>query len=293
MLKGIFPPITTPFIDDEVAYDRLSENIGKWNKTGINGYVALGSNGESVYLTREEKLKVIETVRDCTSKDKKLIAGTGSDSIKETLFLTNSAAKIGADAALVITPSFYKDQLKHQTMINYYSTVADRADIPVIIYNVPKFTGVNLEADTVAELSGHSNIIGIKNSSENTAHLEAIINNTPKSFLTFVGTGSILLTGLCLSAAGGIIALANIAPQECAEIQRLYESGDLKDSLILQNNLLELNKAVTSKYGTAGLKAALDLLGYYGGLPRLPQNGLNPEESDNLKQVLIRAGLLK
>jgi len=142
MFKGVFPPIATPFVNDEVAYDKLAENLARWNQTGLSGYVALGSNGESVYLTRAEKLKLIEAARKYIPADKALIAGSGSDSIRETVSLTNEAAERGANAALILTPSFYKGQMKHNAFLTYFRAVADQSRIPLLIYQVPKFTGV-------------------------------------------------------------------------------------------------------------------------------------------------------
>ena len=196
MLKGIYPPITTPFVNNEIAFDKLAENISIWNKTKLSGYVVMGSNGESAFLTRQEKLKLIENVKENAGKDKKLIAGTGSDSIKETISLTNDAAKSGADYALILTPSFFKDKMDSSAFIKYFTEVADKIDIPLIIYNVPKFTGVNIEAGAAAKLSEHKNIIGLKNSSENVAHLSEIINNATNDFVTLVGTASVLFSGL-------------------------------------------------------------------------------------------------
>ncbi len=161
MLKGIYPPLTTPFVRDVVAYNKLTENLQKYNQKDLSGYVVLGSNGESVFLTKREKLKLISTVREHSDK-KTLIAGTGLESIKETIDLTNEAAKNGADYALIITPSFYKTAMNHKALLNYYTAVADSISIPLIIYSVTKFTNVNIEIETIAKLAEHPNIIGIK-----------------------------------------------------------------------------------------------------------------------------------
>ena len=291
-IKGIMPPIATPFINDEIAYDKLGDNIKKWNKTGLSGYVVFGSNGESAFLTREEKLKLIEAVKENKSPDKILIAGTGSDSIKETIALTNDAAKLGADAALILTPSYYKSQMKGDEFIKYFSAIADKITIPLLIYNVPKFTGVSIEPETVAKLSEHPNIIGIKNSDENIAHLTEIIHLTSKSFTTIVGTASILYAGLSAGAAGGIMALANIAPEKCVRIMDLFNQGKLEEARILQMNLLAANKAVTAKYGVPGLKAAMDLTGYFGGSPRSPLSRINEEQQEDLISILKRSQII-
>lgn len=291
-LNGIMPPITTPFVNGELAADKLQFNIDKWNKSGLSGYVVMGSNGESVFLTREEKLLLVETTKKYASPDKLIIAGTGSDSIKETISLSNESAERGADFALILTPSFYKPEMKHNAFIKYFTAVADSVKIPVIIYNVTKFTGVDIEAETVAKLSLHPNIAGIKNSSENVRQNNEFVSQTHKDFALLVGTASMLYSGFTAGAVGGILALANIAPVECIRIHELTEKGELKEALDLQNKLIPVNKAVTARYGVPGLKYAMDLTGYYGGEPRSPLSPLNESGKEDLKQILTTAGLI-
>jgi 4-hydroxy-2-oxoglutarate aldolase len=291
-LKGIMPPIATPFINDEVAYKKLAQNFSKWNKNGLSGFVVMGSNGESVFLTRNEKLKLVEEVKKNISDDKLLIAGTGSDSIRETISLSNDAADRGADYVLILTPSFYKSEMKPAAYIKYFSAVADKTKIPVIIYNVPKFTGVDIEAETVAKLAEHKNIVGIKNSSENIRQTTEMIDQTPKDFAVIIGTASLLYAGLSSGAVGGILALANIVPNECVQIQKFVDEGKHTEALELQKKMLPVNKAITATYGVAGLKAAMDMLGYFGGEPRAPLSVLSDTDKLQLKQILVNAGLL-
>ncbi|MCL4550193.1 MAG: dihydrodipicolinate synthase family protein [Bacteroidetes bacterium] len=292
LLHGIMPPIATPFVNDEVAYDKLAQNFSRWNNTGLSGFVVMGSNGESVFLTREEKLKLVEAAKKNISGDKLLIAGTGSDSIKETISLSNDAADLGADYVLILTPSFYKSEMKLAAHIKYFSSVADKTKVPVIIYNVPKFTGVDIEPETVAKLAEHKNIVGIKNSSENIRQTTEIIDQTPKDFVTIVGTASVLYSGISAGAVGGILALANIAADECVQIQKFVEAGKHNQALELQKRMLPVNKAITAKYGVAGLKAAMDMLGYFGGEPRSPLSSLNDAGKEELKQILVTSGLM-
>ncbi|RJQ64083.1 MAG: dihydrodipicolinate synthase family protein [Stygiobacter sp.] len=291
-LYGIMPPIATPFLNDEIAFDKLAENLSKWNKTELSGYVVMGSNGESVFLTRDEKLKLVEAVKKNISDEKLLIVGTGSDSVRDTISLTNDSAERGADYALILTPSFYKSEMKPAAYVKYFFAVADKTNIPVIIYNVPKFTGVDVEAETVAQLAKHPNIIGIKNSAENLRQTAELVSMTGKDFAIITGTGSVLYTSLTVGAVGGILALANIAPNECVKIQKLVEEGNHSDALKLQQKMLPVNKAITAKYGVAGLKAALDMLGYFGGEPRLPLSPLHDSDKELLKNILTEAGLL-
>ena len=292
-LCGILPPIATPFINGELALDKLNHNIQMWNETELSGYVVMGSNGEGVFLTRNEKLKLVETTRKKALDNMLIIAGTGSDSIKETISLTNECADIGADYALILTPSFYKSEMKSSAFIKYFQAVADVSKIPVIIYNVPKFTGVDIEIDAVAKLSEHFNIVGIKNSTENIRQVIEFIKNTNAGFKVIIGTASLLYSGLSVGAAGGIVALANIAPNECIQIQKLVELGKLNEALELQARMIPINKAITSMYGIAGLKTALDMLGYFGGEPRSPLSSLNEKETEQLRQLLITTNLLK
>ena len=290
-LSGIFPPIITTFTNDELDLTKLIRNIKKYERRELAGYVVFGSNGESVFLIHDEKLQIISTVREQTKKI--LIAGTGSDSIKETISLTNEAAENGANYALIISPSFFKSEMKHHTFLNYYTKVAESVMIPVIIYNVPKFTNVNIETETIIELAKHPNIAGMKESTENTTRISEIVANVPKSFKVFVGTASVLYPGLLAGAVGGILALANIAPDECLQLFLHCIGGKNKEALELQNRLIPVNRAITTKFGVAGLKAAMDLLGYDGGNPRLPLEPLNEANIIELKMTLKKALLIE
>jgi 4-hydroxy-2-oxoglutarate aldolase len=286
MFDGIYPPLPTPFINDEIAFDKLQLNIAEFNKTGLRGYVTLGSNGESAFLTREEKIQLVKCTKEAASKEKVIIAGTGSDSVKETLILTNEAAKAGANAALVLTPSYYKSQMDSNAIISYFTRVADSADIPLFIYNVPKFTGIDIQPAAVARLAGHKNIIGIKDSTESIVHIMEIISLVPADFILFTGTGSVLYPALTAGARGGIAALANVAPNECVDIYESILKGELTKALQLQKKLLPLNRAVTARYGVAGLKKAMDFAGYYGGNVRIPLPGLSSEEIEDIKEIV-------
>ncbi len=291
-LAGIFPPIPTPFERDEISFDRLEQNMRRWNQTALSGYVVLGSNGESVFLTHDEKLKLTEAVRKFASIDKLLIAGTGSESIKETISLTNRAADLGADYALIVTPSYYKSEMKHEAFLSYFMKVADAVTVPVILYNVPKFTGVDMQVETVVQLAGHGNIAGIKNSAENIRQLTEFAAAASEEFTVLAGTASVLYSGLTAGASGGILALANIAPAECVRILSLTDAGEHREALALQRRLIPANTAVTSLYGVAGLKAAMDLLGYFGGDPRAPLTPLGNGERKRIKTVLGQSALL-
>jgi 4-hydroxy-2-oxoglutarate aldolase len=269
-LHGIMPPITTPFIGGEVAYDRLKENFRKWNQTRLSGYLVLGSNGEAVYLSEAEKIKVIEVSREAIPKEKIMLVGTGMEATSETIRFTNQAAGLGADLALVVTPCYFKGSMTPPVLYDHFLAVAEASRIPVLVYNVPQFTGVNMEPSLVARLSRHPNIIGVKDSSGNIDQLSQIIHQSEKGFGVFVGAAPVLFPALCVGAIGGILAVANLLPELCTRIIDLYAAGQVDKARDLQNRLTPLAKAVTATYGIGGLKAAMDMTGYFGGEPRGP-----------------------
>ena len=291
-LNGIFPPIPTPFINEKVAYDKLADNIERWNATGLKGFVVLGSNGEYVALSEEEKRAVVDTVVQSAGDKMGIIAGTGCESTFETLRLTEDCAKLGAHAALVISPHYYGGRMNEAALVKHYTAVADQSPIPILLYNVPKFTHINLAANLVAHLSEHPNIIGLKDSSGNVIQLGEIINAAAKEFNVLVGTAGVLFSGLTIGCVGGINALANVAPQQCVAILDLVKAGDLDAARHLQLKMLPVNQAVTAVYGVPGLKTAMDMLGYFGGDPRLPLLPSSKSEKSEIKAILKKADLL-
>jgi 4-hydroxy-2-oxoglutarate aldolase len=287
-LSGVMPPITTPFQNGEVALDKLKENFKKWNQTGLSGFLVLGSNGEAVYLNEKERMKVIEVSRESIPPTKIMLVGTGMESTQETISFTNQAAKIGANYALVVTPSYFKGSMKPQILHDHFVAVAESSQIGILLYNVPQFTGINMEPELVAKLSEHHNIIGIKDSSGNIDQLSQIVNLSQKKFAVFVGSAPVFFPALCIGAIGGILAAANAVPQEFVQIQNLFNGGKLNEARDLQNRLTPLAKAVTTKYGMGGLKMAMDLAGYFGGNPRLPLKQPGKEVEEELNQLLLR-----
>jgi len=287
-LSGMMPPITTPFQDGKLASDKLKKNFQKWNKTDLSGYLVLGSNGEAVYLNEKEKIKVIEVSRESIPKSKIMMVGTGMESTQETIRFTNESAKMGADFALVVTPSYFKGSMRSQILYDHFIAVAESSRIGILIYNVPQFTGINLEPELVAKLSQHPNIIGIKDSSGNIGQLSEIIHLSKKGFAVFVGSAPVFFPALCVGAAGGILAVANVVPQECVQIQSLFNKEKMNEARALQSRLTPLAKAVTTKFGIGGLKVAMDLAGYFGGNPRSPLKKPGKEVEEELKRLLLR-----
>jgi 4-hydroxy-2-oxoglutarate aldolase len=287
-LSGVLPPIATPFQDGKVALDKLKKNFEKWNQTGLSGFLVIGSNGEAVFLNEKEKMKVIETSREAIPKSKIMMVGTGMESTQETIRFTNQAGKLGADGALVVTPYYFKGSMKPQILYEHFISVAESSKIGILLYNVPQFTGINMEPELVAKLSEHPNIIGIKDSSGNIGQLSEIVHLSQKRFAVFVGSAPVFFPALCVGAVGGILAVAQVAPQECVQIQNLFNEGKMNEARALQNRLTPLAKAVTVKYGIGGLKMAQDLTGYFGGHPRPPLKRPGKEVEEELKRMLLR-----
>jgi 4-hydroxy-2-oxoglutarate aldolase len=292
-LHGVFPPISTPFINGKVAYDKLASNVEKWSLTGLKGFVVLGSNGEYVYLSEEEKRTVVDTVVESATKEMLVIAGTGCESTAETLRLTEDCARIGVHAALVVTPHYYAGRMREAALMKHFSELADHSPIPILLYNVPKFTHINMAADFVIRISEHPNIIGLKDSSGNIIQLAEILNGVSKDFNVLVGTAGVLFSGLTIGCVGGISALANVAPEACVKIFDLVKAGDLDAARELQLKMIPVNQAVTAIYGVPGLKAAMDMRGYFGGDPRLPLLPSSEQERSEIEEILKKADLLK
>ncbi|MGM0438384.1 MAG: dihydrodipicolinate synthase family protein [Bacillota bacterium] len=292
-LEGVIPPVATPFKSNgEIDFAAFEKNLNKWVENGVNGILAFGSNGETVHLTNEEKVELIKKSSEVLPDDKLLIAGSGGLTPEETIELTNSSAKAGADVALVITPYFYSSNMTEKALIKYYEEVAAKSEIPIMLYNVPKYTGIKIPLDVIAELSKNENIIGMKDSSGDITYLAQIMEVSAENFDPLVGTANAFYPALTLGVQGGILALSNIAPAECVEVLYLVKENKLVEARKLYTKLIPTNKAVTAKFGIPGLKAAMDKLGYYGGKPRKPLIPLEEKEEKELFNILEKADLL-
>lgn len=292
-LEGVFIPVPTPFRGEDVAVDRLKANLARWNQTALAGYVLLGSTGEFPLLSEAEKDRVLLAAREAIGRDKVFIAGTGTESTEGTIRQTRRAAAIGADVAIVVTPNYYKKGFSQPAaQIRHYLAVADVSPIPLMIYNIPQNTGINLEPETVARIAEHPNVCGIKDSSGNIAQAAQIIHQTPKTFHVLVGAASALLPALTLGSSGGILALAVIAPREHCEVYALARQGRWEEAREMVHRLLAVDRGVHGGYGIGGLKAALDLLGFYGGPCRAPLATPDGDAIADIKELLATAGLL-
>jgi len=292
-IEGVFAPIATPFgADGEIDFGKFAENLAKFSKTGLAGITALGSNGEFPLLSRSEKLDLVSAVRKGLAPDKSVLAGTGCESLKETVELTKEAADRGADAALVINPSYYKKDMSDSALEKFYVALADASPIPVMVYNMPNNTGVNLSSALVVKLSSHPNIVGVKDSGGNIVQISEIIAGVPDDFSVFAGSSSYLFATTVLGGKGGTLAAANVAPDLCAEMYALCLKKEYEKARKIQLDLLELNACVTARYGIGGMKAAMDLAGFYGGKPRLPIQPASDATVAAIRAVVEKLGLL-
>jgi 4-hydroxy-2-oxoglutarate aldolase len=286
-LHGIFPPITTPFDHNGDLYiAKVRHNIEKWNHTQVAGYAVCGSTGESVMLTCPEKAQLWETVRDAAAPGKILIAGTGAESVRETVQLTNMAAGMGYQVAMVRTPHYYKNLINNgAAQALYFRAVADQSKIPILIYNWPQVTGVDIPAGTVRELAEHPNIAAVKESSGNIEKTMEMIRDAPPGFQVLVGSAPTLWPCLKVGAVGAILAFANAAPYACLSILEAVRTREDAAGIELQQRFSRAAVAVTTRYGIPGLKYAMDLNGYYGGPPRLPLLPPGPEARREIEEA--------
>jgi 4-hydroxy-2-oxoglutarate aldolase len=288
-LSGVYPALTTPFsADGSVSLEDLKQNIRKCNELNLTGYVAIGSTGESVLLSDKEIDSVLATVKETAASGKRLIAGTGAESTAETIERTKRAAELGYHAALVKTPYYYKTVYKPDVYIAHFRRVADASPIPVLLYSVPQFTGIALEAPEVAALSEHPNIIGIKESSGVVQRAAEIIGAARSSFQVLVGSASMMFPSLALGAKGAILALGSALPELCLAVFQAVQRGELERARELQKSIVPASKLIVSQCGIAGVKYVMDLYGYRGGQPRLPLLPLQEEQKKAIRDLLSR-----
>ena len=284
---GIYTPIATPFRDDGAVDERaLADNVSRWMTTPLTGLVVLGSNGEAASLEDAEADRVVEIVRAGVPASRPLIAGTGRESTRATIAATRRVAAAGADAALVRTPSFFKPQMTTDAFVRHFTEVADASPVPVLLYNVTLYTGVNLLPDAVERLAVHPNIVGIKESGSDIGQIAEYVARTPDDFTVLAGSATTLVHALCAGCDGAILALASLAPAECVSIATLVREKRFEEATALQRRVMPLARSVGTTYGVPGLKAALELKGYAGGPPRPPLRPVSSEVVDIIRRQL-------
>ena len=290
---GIFTPIVTPFLEDgSVDEGGLRTNVTRWMALPLTGLVVLGSNGEAPQLEDIEADRVIDIVRAGVPGGRPLIAGTGRESTQATIAATRRAAAAGADAALVRTPAFFKSQMTTSVLVRHYTAVADASPIPVLLYNLSMFTGVNLAPEAVATLASHPNIVGMKESGSDTGLLAEFMAQAPDDFTVLAGSAATLFHALAAGCDGAVLALAALLPGEVVRMAALVAQGQLGEARALQRRVMPLARSVGGQYGVPGLKAALELMGFAAGPPRPPLLAVSPETVEVLRAQLETLGVL-
>jgi 4-hydroxy-2-oxoglutarate aldolase len=285
-LAGVFTPLTTPFNrSGRLDLKAFRSNLRAYRRFKLRGYLVLGSSGEAASLEFSERVKIIEAARQETPEEKVLLVGTGAQSLKETLKLTQVATSNEADAALVLPPFYYKPAMTSAVLFHYFAALARKVKIPLLVYSIPQFTGFQLEVALIGALSRERNIVGLKESSGNVAFLAEILDSTSRRFQVVSGSALTFLPSLLLGAVGGILALADVAPRECVEIFEDYKAGNLALASGKQKVVLKLARAVTARYGIAGLKAGVSIAGLDGGFPRAPLLALSQQDQRVIRQL--------
>ncbi len=280
----------TPFKENgDVDYEGFASNVRKWNENRLAGYLVIGSNSETAFLSEEEKLALVKLTVENAAPGRQILVGSGMDSVRDTVRLTNRCAELGADAALVLTPHYYGDAMKSANLIRYFTEVADKSDIPVLIYNVSKYTHVNIEADAIKELSQHPNIVGMKDSNGNVPQLATFLRVADPSFQVMTGTFGAWYPALCMGITGIISAMANCCPEPIADVQELFDAGRTAEAFALYQRWFPVNAAVTGKYGIQGLKYVSGKCGYTGGFVRNPLMDSTEKEKQELDAILDKA----
>jgi 4-hydroxy-2-oxoglutarate aldolase len=290
-LAGVFAPISTPFLDsEEVDYDGLRFNMERYAASGILGYLALGSNGENRSLTEDEKLKVLGTVVRHKRPDQVVMAGATYDAQRDTERFLACAAAMGADFGLVLSPGYFKKQMTDDVLYRYFSTLADKSPIPLLIYNAPGFCGVTISPALLGRLASHPNIVGMKDSAP--SGIENFLVNESESFHVLPGSANFLFPAMLGGSIGGTASLANSFPDITVALFRCGQARDRERGIPLQARVARINNVIAATYGPVGVKAAMHLAGWKAGIPRRPLLPLTPEQENELRQVLVAEGLI-
>lgn len=285
-LSGVFAPITTPFkLNGDVDYEALKGNMDRYAKSSIHGYLALGSNGENKSLSNDEKLKVLKVIIDHKGPKQTVMAGCIFESTVETIEYAKKFEELGVDFITLLPPSYFAKMMTDSVLIKYFTDVASQVKTPCLVYCAPQFSaGVVISPNVIREIGKHPNIVGMKDSS--TGNIDNYLLAADKDFVVMAGSANFFFSSVLMGASGGVISLANAFPEITVQLYDYAVKGDLANGIELNKKILRLNKAVSGKGGVSGVKAAMDLAGYTGGVPRLPLLPMKQEDIDSLRKTL-------
>ena len=290
-VAGVFAPISTPFRDDEeVDYDALAFNVERYAASGLLGYLALGSNGENRSLTEEERLRVLACIIRRKRTDQVVMAGAAYDAQRDAERFLKEAADLGADFGLVLSPGYFKKQMTEDVLYRYFSTLADASPLPLLLYNAPGFCGVTLSPALVCRLSAHPNLFGMKDSAA--SGIENFLRFESESFHVLAGSANFLFPAMMGGSPGGTVSLANSFPDLALALFRCGQARDEPNGIPLQERVTRINQAISGPYGPSGVKAAMNLAGFKGGIPRRPLLPLADTQIESLRTLLRKEGLI-
>jgi 4-hydroxy-2-oxoglutarate aldolase len=291
-LAGIFVPICTPFAADEaVDYGALSFNLTRYAHSDVLGYLALGSNGENRSLTEEERLCTLSTIIARKGADQVVMACATYDAQRDTERFLQQAADLGADFGLVLSPGYFRKQMVDEVLYRYFSTLADASPIPLLLYNAPGFCGVTISPALAARLAVHPRVVGMKDSAS--SGIEQYLRLESDTFHVLAGSANFLFPAMMNGSIGGTVSLANSFPSIVMELFRCGEARDEARGIPLQDRVTRVNKAISGPYGPAGVKAAMTLGGFIGGIPRRPLLSLTGLQIEEIRRLLVKEGILQ
>lgn len=292
-LSGVFAPITTPFNEaGEVDYEGLKKNMARYAASKINGYLALGSNGENKSLSMEEKFKVLDLIVRNKGAHQVVMTGCIAESTVETIYIAKKAQEIGTDFITLLPPNYFKSQMTEPVLTTYFSDVANAVAKPCLLYNAPQFSGgMVLSAKLVKQLAAHGNIVGVKDSSS-AASIDDYLMSCPEDFAILAGSVNYMVSAMLNGALGGIISLGNAFPDECWKLWHLIATKQYEEGIAYNKKIVKVSRSVSGKGGVAAVKAAMDLAGFVGAYPRRPLLPLTQQARDELKASLVAEGML-
>lgn len=274
-LQGLFPALTTPFQDGKFDAAALAANIERYESIALAGYLVLGSTGEAVLLDDPDRDRVLEAARHAVPQGKTLIAGVGAESTVAACRQARVAALRGADAVLVGTPHYYRDRMTDAALTDHFRAVADASPVPILLYSVPKFTGLAVPAATIDALAGHPNVAGLKDSAGDPTVLQDTVRRVPERFAVLCGDAGLYPRALAVGASGGILAAACFAPEAFLAITPDAARGALEQVADAHRVTMTAVSEIHGRHGIAGIKTAMDVRGLAGGDPRLPLTPLS------------------
>jgi len=295
-ISGVFIPVVTPFAADtgDIDVAAMQENLRRWAEFSIQGIVVTGTTGEAVLVDEEERLELVRIARGVLPESVLLTVGTGLESTRATLRLTQAVAGEGADAVLVQPPAYYRGAMTPEALREHYLAIADGSPVPVIVYQAPlRMSTLDFPTGLVAELSHHENIVGIKDSRGKLDLVGELVEHCQEGFQVLVGSGALLYPALEVGAVGGIVAVANMAPGASEELYQAFKAGRSAEAGRLQQRLGPLHNDIVAALGVPAVKVALDLLRYRGGAPRPPIRPLSQKGREEVRAALVRGGLLE